>query len=238
MPDDGQPAGLPVVYQAHHSVAVHVIRHEVSELLQLRFAGCSERFLARPPVEAAFSGHPLQQGATEAVCLEDTVPGHAERRADPAALCTVAGLEERVASFSPYSPVVDLIPRDFRVPESNGSSLRTPKNLLRCENRLNRQEPEPESFCLATLHTVLDTPAEHLVAAADAERGQGALRPFDERLLEATGAEQFQVLDRRFRSWEDSQVGVQYLFCRFGEAHGDARLVGQGIEVREVADAS
>jgi hypothetical protein len=59
--------GLTLVYQAHHSVAVHMIRHEVSELLQLRFAGCSEPLLARPPVEAAFSGHPLQQGATEAV---------------------------------------------------------------------------------------------------------------------------------------------------------------------------
>src|SRR5215208_1165869 len=165
------------------------------------------------------------------------MPGGAERRSRPATLGAFVGLEERVATVSPYSPVVDLIPRDFRVPESNGPSLRTPQNLLLSEKRPDRQEPEPEGFCLATLHTVLDTPAEHLVAAADAQRGQGALRPFGERLLEAVGAEQFQVLDRRFRSWEDSQVGVQYLFCRPGEAHGDARLVGQGVEVREVADA-
>jgi hypothetical protein len=64
--------------------------------------------------------------------------------------------------------VVDLIPRDLRVPESNGPSFRTPQDLLPSEGGLDRQETKSDGFCLAALHAILDTPAEHLVAAADA----------------------------------------------------------------------
>ena len=81
--------------------------------------------------------------------------------------------------------MVDLIPRDFRGPESNGPALGTPQDLLFCERRHDRQKPEPEDFCLTALHTVLDAPAEHLVAAADAQRGQGTLRSFDEGVVDA-----------------------------------------------------
>ena len=145
------------------------------------------------------------------------MPTRAERRADPAALGIFAGLEERVATVSPDPSVVYLIPRDFRVPESDGPSLGTPQDFLGFERGLDGQEPEGQGFCLATLHTVLDAPSEHLVAAADAQGGQDKLRSFGEDMVDSARAEQSQVLDRRFGSWQDGKVSIEYLLGRLGE---------------------
>ena len=40
------------------TLQVHVIRYQIPEFLQLRFAGCGEGRFARAPVEATLSGHP------------------------------------------------------------------------------------------------------------------------------------------------------------------------------------
>src|SRR5215211_1644405 len=209
MPDEGKAAVGTLVYQPQQCFAIHMVRYEIPKLLQLRLAGGGEGRFAGTPVEAALPGHPEQQSTTESVGFENAVPGGTERRTFHAAFCVIAGIEERFAPVSPDSPVVDLIPGYFRVPETGSPSLRAPQDLLVLENCLHGQETEPEGFCLSTLHAVLDESAEHLVAAADTQHGQATLRPFGEGLLEAAGVEQFQVLKRRFGTREDGEIGVE-----------------------------
>src|SRR5215212_6011694 len=208
MPDDGKAAVGTLVYQPQQCFAIHMVRYKIPKLLQLRLAGGGEGRFAGAPVEAALPGHPEQQSTTESVGFENAVPGGTERRTFHAAFCVIAGTEERFAPVSPDSPVVDLIPGYFRVTETGSTSLRAPQDLHFLEDRLHGQKTEPDGFCLCTLHAVLDASTEHLVAAADAHSGQAALRPFDEGLLEAAGAEQFQVLKRRFGTREDGEIGV------------------------------
>jgi hypothetical protein len=63
-------------------------------------------------------------------------------------------------------------------------------------------------------------------------------RAFDEREIQARGAQPREVGDGSLGSGEDGEVGRQHLRRRGREGDRDAGLVGESVEVGEVADAS
>src|SRR5918998_4875364 len=85
-----------------------------------------ERLVARYPIKAALCSDPIQERASEAVGLEDAVPGRTEGRSGVAALRTAVAravgwlvdCEERFGSEAQDAAVADLVPRDRRGPQN------------------------------------------------------------------------------------------------------------------------
>ena len=165
------------------------------------------------------------------------MPVRAVHGAEARALAGAVGVaqqrrESRVGGRDPA--VVDLVPVHRHVP--GGGALGPADRLARLEGDLDGQQPEAGYGAPAALHRVVDRPAQHLEAAADAEQrpSGGGVRP--DRVGQAGLPQPGQVGDCRLGAGEHHQVGGGQFGRLDGEADPHTRLGREGLHVGGVAD--
>src|SRR6266511_853991 len=116
-------------------------------------------------------------------------PGTQSSPPQAAALLPAAAGEQRLAPEAAHATVVDLVATHRHAAECGGVAAGVAEDLAGLEDGLDRQQVECLDLAGVALHLVDDALAEHLVAAADPQRGPALGRPPGQGPVEASAAQ-------------------------------------------------